>query len=334
MAEPIKDGWGTPNGPFSNREEAIRWWESGRLITLKGVPIFPAGDDHEFKWDGSKYLMVSKAPTAKSVAIVPSNDRPGISGIDPYNPLNMPVGDCCRNWTQLLVFCKKWASDPEHESVWFKYDPSDGSYDNWGKDYADDARYDRWCPEALERISQSPHGAGSLRNFPEGTVGATFVDARITIQILEVAKEAFQKAAEIKKQQAVERQKVEDEKDKALRKQQQVQNLLESQKKTEEQELIQTIGIREGQSQEQVKALLNAAGFTAPPNFAGTGQPWACGGGLEGATWFAICDSRRGSEGIILTFSVYTRVRYIDPDTQLSTVISQKADKLVKIAYQ
>jgi TonB family protein len=53
----------------------MRWWESGRLITMKGIPIFPAGDNHEFKWDGSKYVMVSRsflvqAPSTKPAPVV------------------------------------------------------------------------------------------------------------------------------------------------------------------------------------------------------------------------------------------------------------------------
>jgi hypothetical protein len=42
VAKPIADGWSTPNGPFGNREEAMRWWAAGRLINpATGEPVLP-----------------------------------------------------------------------------------------------------------------------------------------------------------------------------------------------------------------------------------------------------------------------------------------------------
>ena len=87
---------------------------------------------------------------------------------------------------------------------------------------------------------------------------------------------------------------------------------------------ITKLGLHHGQSQATVKSILQRDGFR---------MPWVCGGGWSGGTWYSTCHARRGADTVWVVFSVYSRVRYVNPDTQVSTIIDEQSDKLTAIKY-
>lgn len=86
------------------------------------------------------------------------------------------------------------------------------------------------------------------------------------------------------------------------------------------------LGLHIGQPQAAVKSILQRDGFK---------MPWQCAGkwGEDGGTWISYCFAYRGKDEAVLGFSVYRRVRYVNPDTQVSTVGTQNTDKLFFIKY-
>ena len=89
-------------------------------------------------------------------------------------------------------------------------------------------------------------------------------------------------------------------------------------------------GIYAGQSQATVKALLLSRGFPS----------WSCTGQALGGEWLSICSTAKPwihinqylqSElfKIILAFSVYQRVRQVDPDTQIAHFFNLPTDRLI-----
>jgi hypothetical protein len=87
-----------------------------------------------------------------------------------------------------------------------------------------------------------------------------------------------------------------------------------------ERKVMTDIGLHYGQSQAQVKALLQKAGFS---------MPWACDGALKGYTWVVVCKTAKGKVFVNVAFSMYERVQYIDTDTGLPTMVNRKTDKLL-----
>jgi hypothetical protein len=79
-------------------------------------------------------------------------------------------------------------------------------------------------------------------------------------------------------------------------------------------------GIRLGQSQDTVKAVLQAHGFR---------MPWTCHGEMNyRGEWESGCVASRGWLSVVFVFSIYQVVREVDPDTQVSTFVKYKTDKL------
>ena len=87
---------------------------------------------------------------------------------------------------------------------------------------------------------------------------------------------------------------------------------------------ISTLGLHHGQSQATVKSILQRDGFR---------MPWVCGGYWVDGTWYSACIARRGSDSVWVKFSVYSRIRYVNPDTQVSTIVNKNSDKLALIRY-
>ena len=80
-------------------------------------------------------------------------------------------------------------------------------------------------------------------------------------------------------------------------------------------------GIRLGQSQDAVKAALQAHGFR---------MPWTCHGSMnDRGEWVSLCFVSRGWLRVAFNFSIYQVVREVDPDTQVSTLVKYKTDKLI-----
>jgi hypothetical protein len=86
------------------------------------------------------------------------------------------------------------------------------------------------------------------------------------------------------------------------------------------------LGLHIGQSQAAVKSTLRHDGFKVP---------WECVGEWsdDGSEWLSNCFAHRGSDEAVVGFSVRRRVRHVNPDTQVSTVVTQNTDKLRFIKY-
>jgi len=91
-------------------------------------------------------------------------------------------------------------------------------------------------------------------------------------------------------------------------------------------------GIHAGQSQATVKALLLSRGFPS----------WNCDGRWDEGEWQSSCSTFKAwvaltprmqttTMDITFVFSVYRRVRHIDPDTQVSHLVDQKTDRLLDV---
>lgn len=91
-------------------------------------------------------------------------------------------------------------------------------------------------------------------------------------------------------------------------------------------------GIYAGQSQATVKALLLSRGF----------PPWNCFGQTKASEWLSICSTAKPwihikqyqqskRFEIMLTFSVYQRVKQVDPDTQIAHFFNLPTDQLTDV---
>jgi hypothetical protein len=87
---------------------------------------------------------------------------------------------------------------------------------------------------------------------------------------------------------------------------------------------IANLGLHLGQSQATVKSILQRDGFR---------MPWTCSGYWWYGTWCSGCIAYRGSNIVGVKFSVYSRDRYVNPDTQVSSIVDITSDKLTLVLY-
>lgn len=204
-----------------------------------------------------------------------------------------------------LKYCQAWVADTAHIRPSATLDA--GNYQTYQVD----------CPTWIQFEKENCDGSfisGGTRGVDGRKLPCSIpTDTELLAAKLEIKAEAARKAdvARAREQQA----KAWDEEDAARKRA----------ANNAGQALLARLSLHLGQSQSTVKAELQAKGFK---------MPWICGGQLLDGEWIAGCNAYRGQEKITVLFSVYRLARYINPDTQETSTVKEKTDRLFKVVFE
>lgn len=336
--EPCATGWCKSDGPFGSKQEVLTWLNAGSSSASQqptqaqpnGVRIMPQNqrvsksDAALAQWYGAQgQQWVTKMRTEESQQNQQLKDA-----IAAYDAGTGPPA----NYPQEKDYCVKWAHDPQHIKATVAPFHETSAY----------------CPSFL--LKETVNGEANMYGRVE-TEGITLkekqaAEAAIAQDNAKWAAENFlnthrcggldprpvsERDADpiciAQKQQEIEQQKRAALELKAVQ-----------QRQAEQEQALNRLGIREGQTQAEVKARLAVDGFK---------MPWLCAGdwsqnvgvSIKGnGEWIAGCSTERprkdgGTDKIKVFFSVYRRIRYVNADTGAGNLVDQKTDRLLLINY-
>lgn len=234
--------------------------------------------------------------------------------------------NCCTSLEQEEEYCKAWAAGTGHAKISYSHAYAEGHDTN-------DVNFG-YCPKFLVN-----HTDGIT---PEEKQKAEAVIAQDNARVAEefnAKRCSAQDSRPVYEQNAdpiciarYQQQEIEQQK----RTERQIKEAELRQK--EHDQAISRLGIRDGQTQAEVKVQLATDGFRMPWQCAGD---WSQNVGVSISgdwEWIAGCSTQRsrrdgGNDNIKVYFSVYRRVRHVDADTGAGNIVDQKTDKLLLINY-
>jgi hypothetical protein len=246
------------------------------------------------------------------------------------------IPPCCTDWRSVMAYCKAWAADTEHIPVLppgqnedcphFLFRQATHCVSGWDCNDASCSGSEYNC-KVTSQEAQTAYEALSTKEKNDWLAGVgrrmmVTSGAEPPLATRRCTKEDFRSPGEQAADPVcVQKRKEEAEQKAKFEAKFKAELALIEKRKANYQAATQ--GIRIGQPQAVVKAMLQARGFA---------MPWTCSGGMNASgEWTSSCAAFRGQLRLVLYFSIYQRVRVVDPDTGIPHFINEKTDRLTDI---
>lgn len=229
---------------------------------------------------------------------------------DGMNP-RILAKDCCATFTEEVIYCKAWVRGDARVTNTIPHPPccgfgrqGDRCSEVIAKTWEDAKAYGR---DSEYFTSQDYAAAQRLHQ-----VEAQQVAQRNLVEQQRCTKDDPRPASE----QAADPHCVAISRNREIEKTSEAKAAQIKEAKAEE---IDHLGLREGQSQATVRAILNGNNYS----------PWQCEGHYEGPEWRVACTSAKGMFRLWMLFSVYKRSQYLDSNTLRPHETDIPTDKLL-----
>ena len=294
---------------------------------------------------------LAQAPTQDTIARSPALHSPSVSGpAAPQSPTKLMDmsrrENCCSSYQEEIGYCKTWAADRAHVNPTWPHNLQSGGglaycpflikrADDWCRRMKEEKGNDDDCDGFAPTEQEMQAAKQQMKEDDEkGQRRAEFINSECSALGLSILKSTLDQRSAAEQEAdpvCIERKRARDD----LAKENAANHARREEAEKSAQAGIARLGLQVGQSQAQVKAKLEAGGFK---------MPWICGGQMGGAEWIAGCVAYRGNgcptacvghfDKITVVFTVYRRVGHVDPDTQITTIVNEKTDKLLQINYE
>jgi hypothetical protein len=262
--------------------------------------------------------------------------RPRLDSCGAVEARQRRIQACCTDFHSVMAYCKAWAADTEHipvlppgqneDCAHLLFRQASNCVSGWDCNDTSCSGSEYNC-KVTSREAQTAYEALSTKEKNDWLAGVgrrvmVTSGAEPPLATRRCTKEDFRSPGE----QAADPVCVQKRKEEAEQKREYEAKLKTERAifdKRKEDYRQATQGLRIGQPQAVVKAMLQARGFA---------MPWTCSGGMNASgEWTSSCAAFRGQLRLVLYFSIYQRVRVVDPDTGIPHFINEKTDRLTDI---